>query len=275
MKRVSWKTKISAGIILSFLSIVSIEGQGRPPQDLGKNQWIVAIQFGTAMIGTEMTPGLQALKSEFNNQPGASFDFSLSHTLFNHWEFGVDIERNYLNGNSALPGFSANGVHPRFMDIYPQPVYYQTVSTSYYTFARYYFRPFPAMSWSKSRLDPFVGFGVGANCFKTLLNYETMPPGASTDNIFLKGQGWNPMPGSSARYNIGTGVRIDFKSKLNLLLSFDIDLINSDCLDAVHNYDASGKRLNAFTLLTRLRMGVILPISHLLRKGRPYMPWTP
>ena len=262
--------------LLSFLfTFLFIPGPANPPGELGTNQWVLSLQAGLAAIGTEMTPGLEALQNEFNHHPGVSFDLALSHTLFKHWEVGANFERNYLSGDSKLPDFSAAGVHPRFMVLYQQPVYYQTVSTSYYFFTRYYLRPFPKVNWNVVRFDPFLEFGLGANRFKTALNYRTVPQGAPSADIFVKGQTWNPMPGSSARYNIGTGTRINFKSSLNFIFSLDLDLINSDCMDAVHNYDASGTRLNAFTLLPRFRLGVVIPISNSLHGGTPYLPWAP
>lgn len=268
--------KLSRNLWLIFLfSLVPVTIFANPPGELSRKQWVIAVQSGTAMILTELTPDLSTLKNEFKHQPGLSFDFSLSRTMGSHWEPGINLSINHFNGKSALPEFSANGHHYRFMELYQLPVQYQTASFSLYAFMRYYFRKYPTKRSEKIRIDPFAEFGVGGNHFKTEISYQQIPPGETSAIIFEKGQGINPLPGSSAQYTFGTGARMNFKKEWNLLISLNMDMVNSDCMDAVHNYDLQGNRNNAKTLLARLKIGVTIPITNPLKTTRQYLPWAP
>lgn len=268
--------KLSRNLWIIFLfSFFPVTISANPPGELSRNQWVVAVQSGTAMILTEFTPDLRTLKNEFDHQPGLALDFSLSRTMGSHWEPGINLSINHFNGKSALPEFSANGYHYRFKDLYQLPVQYQTASYSLYIFMRYYFRNYPTKRAEKIRIDPFAEFGIGGNNFKTEISYQQVPPGETSAKIFVKGQGINPLPGSSAQYTLGTGARMNFKKDWNLLLSFNLDMVNSDCMDAVHNYDPQGNSNHAKTILGRLKVGVIIPITNPLKTTHQYLPWAP
>ncbi|HKJ42190.1 MAG TPA: hypothetical protein VKA27_08845 [Sunxiuqinia sp.] len=260
--------------ILILLFIHSFKSHAHPPGELAQNQWVIAFQAGSAMMLTEVAPDFSSISNEFNHQPGLALDFAVSHTLGSHWEPGFDLSINHLSGTSPLPDFSAIGIHARFINLNQLPVIYQTASTSGYAFIRYYFRAYPKGMSTKMRIDPFFEVGVGVNHFKTKLNYQQTPSGESTSLIFEKGQGRNLIPGSSAQYTMGTGTRINFRKAWNLLLSLDMDVINSDCVDAVHNYDSQGNRIHARAILPRLKIGVIIPITNPLRTTNTYLPWS-
>jgi hypothetical protein len=260
-----------AGLILCCSGIA----KSNPPGEIGQNQWIISFQPGINGIVTEFTPSLSFLENEFNHDPAFSFDIALSHTLGKHWETGVNLTLSKLKGSSDLPDFSAFGNHAAFLSLYQAPVNYETESKSLYAFIRYYFREFTSLSRNNIRIDPFVEMGIGANQFKTQLNYDEVPTGEASPNIFMKGQGYNPLPGSSAQYTAGTGTLINFKHNWNLILSFNMDLINSDVMDAVHNYTSKGDRNHAKTLVTRFKVGVTIPLSGPVQQSNYYMPWAP
>ncbi len=268
--------RIKIRILLTGIIICcSGVAKSNPPGEIGKNQWIISFQPGINGIASEFTPSLSFLENEFSHEPAFSFDMALSHTFGKRWETGVNLTLSKLKGSSDLPVFSAFGNHAAFLSLYQAPVNYETESKSLYGFIRYYFREFTSLSKKKNRIDPFVEMGIGANQFKTQLNYDEVPAGEASPNIFKKGQGYNPLPGSSAQYTAGAGTLINFKQNWNLILSFNMDLINSDVMDAVHNYTSEGDRNHAKTLLTRLKVGVAIPLSNSVQRSDYYMPWAP
>lgn len=268
-------TKINLFVILFFITAYAI---AKPPKQ-NNNQWAISIRTGMALFLSEYSSGF--LENEFKHQPGYVFNFDITRTLGKHWEPGIKFSLYHISGESELPEFSANGVHSAFSRLYQVPVEYKTDSRSFSVFCRYYFREFPDKSKDKIRFDPFVELGGGINIFTTELSYQSNPISSLSPVIFQKGTGDRPTPGDAVQYNVGAGTRLRFNKTWDLLTSFNMEVIDYGCLDAVHNYDKSGERINAKGIIAKFMIGVIIPISNRVssktsRNSRSvYLPWAP
>lgn len=258
-----------------ILQVLTTQAQKADHQHRPK-QWLLTVEAGSSVGLAEYSYDLSSLDKEFSHQPGLAASLSLARTLGTRWELGGTFSFNQLRGNSPSPEFSANGIHHEFMELYNQPVSYQTESTSALCFIRYYFKKWTNKGPGKGlHLNPFIKAGVGYNRFKTQLNYDQTPPGAANPVIYKKGQGYNKLPGSSAQYSLGTGTRLSVNNGIDFLLSFTMDMINSDCIDAVHNYRDNGEAYQAFTVIPSLKLGVSIPLNREVSPFERYMPWAP
>ncbi|MDD3853892.1 MAG: hypothetical protein PHD40_09615 [Syntrophomonadaceae bacterium] len=175
-----------------------------------------------------------------------------------------------------MPDFSANGNHSSFNDLYDWPVEYVTVSTALSATVKYHLRKLPANSTKTIRLDPFVELGAGVIYFFTQLGYTNPPPAVPEAIIFGKGTGKKPRsePGNVMQATAGLGTEIDLPQNISLILSVNADIVNYECLDAVHNYAADGERIAARTIVGKIMAGIIVPFGS--RDRRPgSTPWSP
>ena len=226
------------------------------------NQWVLSGRTGIAWLMSELTPDFQLLSNEFRHHPGLVLDFTIGGTLGSNWEPGINFSIYQLSGESSTPDFSANGFHHSFMELYQLPVEYATVSTSLSAYCRYYFMGSSQRSRSTIQLQPYAEIGGGINYFFTELGYKILPEGLSSNLIFHKGtQKAGPGPGNVVQFQTGLGAKVVFPADLNLIFSLNADIVNYDCMDAVHNY-TNEKRNHAFSIVPKFLIGVIIPLSN-------------
>jgi len=264
-------------IFFPWLSVNIIHATPSLKSKNNNNQWHISGRTGTAWLQYEIGSDMALLKKEFTHQPGLAIDLGISRTLGRSWEPGILISIFRLSGESDLPEFSANGNHSSFITLYQMPVEYVTVSTSLSAYCRYHFRSFSKRTTTTVSLNPFAELGGGINYFFTQLGYQTTPEGENSSIIFRKGTGEKPrtQPGNVAQISLGLGTKIEMPRNLTLIFSLNTDIINYDCLDAVHNY-TDGKRNHASSVVPRIMAGVCVPIGNKGRSGGgdSHLPWA-
>lgn len=263
-------------IIISVLATGIIHA-GTPVKNDDQAQWLITGRIGTGWLLKEITTDFIILDNEFNHTPGLAIDLSLSRTYGEKWEPGIMLSIYSLTGESDLPLFSANNFHSAFSNLYQAPVKYITVSTSLSAYCRYYPIKHSKKNTKQIRLNPYVELGTGINYFFTEVGYKTTPSGTTSPVIFQKGTGEKPRthPGNVAEISLGLGTKIELPSDLNMILGLNTDIVNYDCLDAVHNYYEDGERTHAKGIVPRIMIGVVVPISNKSRSGSSHLPWGP
>jgi len=246
-----------------------------PPGGMGGHQWIVSGRTGTAWLLKEVSRDFTFLNNELSHKAGLALDLSISRTIGKSWEPGILFSVASLSGEADLPDFSANGLHPSFISLYQAPVAYSATSTALSGFMRYHFRKFEKTR-NTIRFDPYAELGGGVNYFFTQLAYKNPPDGENDSVIFGKGTGEKPRtaPGNVAQISLGIGTRIEMPQNMNLIFSINTDVVNYDCLDAVHNY-TDGERNHASSIVPRLMIGVSVPLGGKSRSGGDsHLPWS-
>jgi hypothetical protein len=264
-------------IFFPWLSINIIHASPFLKSKNNNNRWHFSGRTGTAWLLKEISRDFIFLDNEFRHQPGLALDLGISRTLGRSWEPGILINIFRLSGENDLPEFTANGNHSSFITLYQMPVEYVTVSTSLSAYCRYHFIDLSKRTTTTVSLDPFAELGGGINYFFTQLGYQTTPEGENSSIIFRKETGEKPKthPGNVAQISLGLGTKIEMPRNLTLVFSLNTDIINYDCLDAVHNY-TDGKRNHASSIIPRLMAGVCVPIGGKGRSGGgdSHLPWS-
>jgi hypothetical protein len=271
--------KISRIILSGILFIVSLSlnstaGTSSKPKN---NSWTASVSGGVAQLVSEFTNDFQFLENEFQHNPGWALNINIGRTFGNHWEPGISLGVYKLSGTAEQADFTANGIHSSFKEIYPGiPVEYDNISSSLLFFMRYYFKEFSNHKQNGLRLDPYAEIGGGMNVFATELFYQTTPPGKEHPVIFQKS---GPNKGNVGQLSVGMGTQVGFGSSWKLTVSLNADWINYDCLDGVHNYNNEGERNHAKDIVSRLMVGMVIPIGAASggnsSSGNEYLPWSP
>jgi len=237
------------------------------------NIWEVTGEFGMVGLWMEMDGITSRLAPEFNDNPGYSFGVSLSRTVGLHWKPNFSMLFYHFTGDNNYPVFSAEGNQPDFNDLARKPVEYKTDMGAFLLGIRYYPLEFTRPHYKWWRIDPYLEVQLGLNVLSTELRYKTLPEGKTTTLIFEKGKGDPARPAAIiGQYSCGGGTELSFNHDWKLLLSFNLDFVNYDCLDAVHNYTPSGDKISVMTVVPRLMVGITIPIA----KKRPaYRMWAP
>jgi hypothetical protein len=266
---------ILSGILFTVIfSLDSIAGSSSKPKN---NKWNASVSGGVAQLVSEFTNDFQFLESEFQHNPGWALNINIGRTIGNHWEPGISFGVYKLSGTAEQADFTANGIHASFKDIYPGiPVEYDNISSSLLFFMRYYVREFSNQKHNRIRFDPYAEIGGGMNIFATELFYQTTPPGKERPVIFQKA-GNNK--GNVGQMSVGLGTQVGFGSKWKLTVSLNTDWVNYDCLDGVHNYNNEGERNHAKDIVSRLMVGMVIPIGVASGGGisseNEHYPWSP
>jgi hypothetical protein len=272
IKKIKSYVKLNVCLLLLMQSIFLSNAVSASKPD--NSQWVLTGRTGFAWLMNEITPDFKFLSNEFRHQPGLVLDFSVGRTLGNNWEPGINFNVYRLSGESSIPDFSANGLHHSFMNLYQLPVEYVTVSTSLSAYCRYYFIGSSQKSRLTIQFQPYVEIGGGVNYFFTELGYKIPPEGSASHLIFNKGtQDSGSGPGNVAQFITGLGTKAVLPGNLSLIVSLNADLVNYDCMDAVHNY-TNGKRNHAFSIVPKFLIGVYVPLSNKNISNR-HMPWSP
>jgi hypothetical protein len=246
-----------------------------------KNKWSLYASTGLAIFSREFSKEFVFLEKEFSHNPGIAFDIHIGHTLGKRWEPAIKFTLFNLSGEAGLPEFSANGYHTAFKGtLYAMPVEYKTVSSSFTGIIRFYFREIPGKNIQNIRIDPFIEVGAGSNYFTSKVYYKTIPPGQTSAIIFQKGIGNQIPPTNVIQANLGMGTKIGNPSTWHMVLTYNADIVNYACLDAVHNY-TDGIRNHAKGIVSRFMAGIVIPlggINSVKYSGsgtNEHLPWSP
>lgn len=266
---------ILSGILFTFIfSLNSIAGSSSKPKN---TRWTASVSGGVAQLVREFTNDFQFLENEFQHNPGWALNLNVGRRLGKRLEPGISFGVYKLSGTAEQADFTANGIHASFKDIYPGiPVEYDNISSSLLLFMRYYFREFSNQKYNRVRFDPYAEISGGMNIFATELFYQTTPPGKDRPVIFQKS---GPNKGIVGQLSVGLGTQVGFGSKWKLTVSLNTDWVNYDCLDGVHNYNNEGERNHAKDIVSRLMVGMVIPIGAASggnsSSGNDYFPWSP
>jgi hypothetical protein len=208
----------------------------------------VAVKSGPSQLITEF--GSEGAKNEFNNQAGLSYAIEISKQLSPYWESGFEFGSTVLRGKADSPDFSAFGNHPSFTPPFTDPVFYRNKLLSS--------RAFVQFNGFRGKRDylllPFVRAGVGLLEYKSELRYND---GREKDLIFGKRvEDFKDAVMSTAVYNVSPGVRLSLTAKIKLMAALNLNLVNYDFLDVVHNYNKAGERVHAVGLYTDFWIGI-------------------
>lgn len=270
----STKKQSIKSIITGIFFLLSGQVIALPPKNTYQNIWAFSLQGGTAMFISEITPGFQFLKNEFQHRPELTYDLAVSRTIGERWESGARLGFYKLTGIAENPSFSAIGNFSRFNNLYEGiPVEYNNLSSSLLFIVRYHFYDFKDRHEKQLQLNPFIELGGGMNIFASEVEYQTLPPGFNRKSIFIKA-GNNK--GNVGQVSIGIGSKVNFGKALDLFVTLNTDWVNYDCADGVHNYNSNGERIHAETIVMRLMAGIIIPLRMNIYYNRPgTLPFSP
>ena len=219
-----------------------------------------------------MYPDFNSINTEFKNNLGYTANIAFTKVFVKRLETGLGLDVSSFKGKNLSPEFSANGFHNDFIPPVTKAVKYSTQLLTPLFIARYHFREISPPKRGRYYLNGFIEAKVGIAFLFTELAYVAPQPDQS---IFVKGKGRQPVPGFNALYSVGTGFRIDIDRKWGVLAIFDINMVNYDCLDAVHNYTISGSRLDLKGTYTRLMIGMSYSLNtKKIKKTPTNYPWT-
>ncbi len=236
------------------------------------NKWEVSGQFGTCGLLFEMRGLTSKLPNEFNHKPGYTFGLSLSRTVRLHWKPSLDMYFYHFTGDNDNPAFSAIGKNSDFEDFVKAPVEYKTDMGAMMVGIRYYLWKFTKPEYKKLSLNPYLELQAGLNVLSTELRYKN-PPAGEASLIFEKGKGDPARPAAViGQYSCGGGTEINLHHDWKLSVGLNLDFVNYNCVDAVHNYYSSGKEIHTMDVVPRLMVGVIIPVW---QRKQGYKIWAP
>lgn len=214
----------------------------------------IGAQFGASKLQTETN--FSESFHEFYNTSGATYNIELSKYLNPKWEIGAQVDFSVLKGDNNNPDFSANDKHDAMSPGIEKPVKYHNKLTGQNFFFRYYFTP----NNVQSGFTPFVRAGVGYINYLSEFNYKDPSNGGGDDVIFGKGSE-NGSKLSTAVYIVGAGFKTSINGNWFLLTTFDLNFVDYDFLDVVHNYDPKGNRMKLIGVYSQIKVGILYTTS--------------
>ena len=192
---------------------------------------------------------------EFDNQPGFGYGIEISKQLSANWEIGAEFLMATLKGEAASPDFSAIGYHHSMMTPITDPVEYKSQLFSKKIFVQYNF----ILNSHKNNTNPFIRAGIGVLPYKSELRYKD---DRSDAIIFGKKVGdYEESKVSTAVYTLCPGIRTKVSSGVEFMAAVNLNMVNYDFLDVVHNYDEKGNRLDLKGIYADVMVGIILLIN--------------
>ena len=255
---------------LGFLSVFA--NAASPGGSYFPDKWEISGQVGTSKMLFELRGLTSRLPKEFKHKPGYTFGLSLSRTVRLHWKPSFSMYFYHFSGDNDNPVFSAIGKNADFDDFVRAPVEYKTDMWAVMLGTRYYLWEFTRPEYKKLSLNPYLELQVGLNFLSTVLGYKD-PPAGRAGLIFEKGKG-DPMRPATVigQYSFGGGTEINLHHSWKLSVGWNFDFIDYNCVDAVHNYYSSGEEIYTMDVVSRLMVGIIIPV----RKKKPgYKIWAP
>lgn len=240
--------------ILLFISWGSAAQIGKHRHENTKGLSLT-VKAGGSMLVTEIYSDFSGSVNEFYNQPGPGFGAELTKYLSGNLEAGADLSFSWLRGNNLAPDFTANGICHYMLEPVTEPVQYTTRLYGPKIFARYHFLP----AHKKQPFNLYLKAGAGILFYESELFYKYR-----TENkfIFGKGLGENKTTQvSNAVYVLGSGVCYNVGPRVAFNTSLNLNFVNYDFLDMVHNYDEAGNRRKITGLFSELSIGITIQLE--------------
>ncbi|MCG6190402.1 hypothetical protein [Maribellus maritimus] len=233
-------------IVYLLLSLVlNTRAQKNPASDIR-----ITGEFVVSQMMTEFQKGFSGSVNEFDNQPGVGFGFELSKQFTKNWEAGVAFTLSTLNGEATSPDFSATGFHASMQEPFTEPIVYKSQLFAQKIYVQYNI----VLRTHYNTTNPFIRAGFGYVPYRSQLRYR--------DNwhsgvIFGKGvEEYENNKMSTAVYTITPGIRTKISKQLELLAAINLNMVNYDFLDVVHNYSVEGERLQMIGVYADFMIGV-------------------
>ncbi len=240
--------------LVALILLLSLNGSA---QNTFLSGWNIGAKFGTSRMIGEFPNDFSEAINEFDYKMGFAVDAELSKTISNHFEIGFEINRSTLSGETQDPSFSAQGNHSAFMEPLTDPVEFENKLSGQKFFFRYYFKNLDETEGFK--FSPFIRAGLGFLHYNSKVKYIDAP---DNDLIFGKGNSNYNNELSTAVYVIGTGFRTEINDRFYLMAAADLNFVNYDFIDVVHNYNDNGDRLELLGMYTDLKIGIFYIISN-------------
>lgn len=238
-------------LIISWESTAQI-GKHRHENTKGLN---LSLKAGGSMLITEIYSDFSGAVNEFHHQPGPGFGAELSKYFSGNIEAGTELSFSWLRGGNHAPRFSANGICHYMTEPVTEPVQYTTRLYGPKIFARYHFLP----RLKESPVNLYLKAGVGILFYESELFYKYR-----TENkfIFGKGLGENKTTQvSNVVYILGSGFCYNVGPRVKFITSLNLNFVNYDFLDMVHNYDEAGNRRQITGLFSELNIGITIQLE--------------
>jgi hypothetical protein len=216
----------------------------------------VGAKVGISKLLGEIPFKFSETVNEFDNKVSFASAIEISKYISPRWEIGTDIEFTTLNGSTANPEFSAEGIQLGIPKEITEPVEYNNKLIGPIIFFRYFFKPV----FSESAFNPFIRAGGGFMGYNSKFKYIDAP---DDDLLFGKGtEGYTKL--STPVFVVGTGFKTSVTTKFYIITSVDFNMVNYDFLDVVHNYDTNNdERQDMIGLYTEIKIAVFYKFSKL------------
>jgi len=218
-----------------FLFIISFNVNSQPwNYEKVLENYLIFVNAGTSTVVTEYKRDWSGIINEMHHRSWYSYALGISKSFTQNWDFGYEYEFCFLKGFQDNPDFSAyryGHYKISLMDI--KPVIYHTRVKCHNFVATYHFN-----NYKGKRFIPFVYVKLGGSKLFSELMY------ASDYKLIFAKIGWKEnMPDASVyivNFNVGAGLGLEWviDQNLSINLKTDINHINDDNLDGVHNFDA-------------------------------------
>lgn len=233
---------------LAFILIIFPISNSGYSQSFSESGINLGVKIGGAKLLGEIPNNFSQIINEFDNKTGISSSFELSKNVSPRWEIGAEVGYSKLMGSTNSPEFSAEGNQPGIPEEINEPVEFINKLFGMNLFFQYFFK----QANTESVFIPFARSGGGVLNYFSSFKYIDAP---EDKLIFGKGsEGYTKL--STPVFFIGTGFKSAFSSKFYMVTSIDFNLTDYDFLDAVHNYDSNGNRLELIGLYTEFKIGI-------------------
>ncbi len=212
------------------------------------------IKMGGSKLMGEIPKGATGIINEFDNKTGFAFAFEISKYLSPRWEIGVDFMNSNLNGSTYNPRFSAEGLQAGIPYEINDPVEYENKLVGQNIYFRYFFKPHSSQSF----FIPFVKAGGGYLNYTSKFKYID-----AAEDVLLFGKGKEGYTDlSTPMFVFGTGIKTTISRNFYLLTTVNINMVNYDFLDVVHNYGEDKNRQQITGIYTDFKIGAFYSIGN-------------
>jgi hypothetical protein len=207
-------------------------------------------KFAVSQMMVELNKNFSEGVNEFDNQPGLGFGVEISKQFTPNWEIGAEFILSTLYGEAVTPDFSAIGNHASMMEPFTEPLVYKNQLFGQKIFVQYNF----VLNSFYNVTNPFLRAGIGYVPYRSQLRFR--------DNwhqgiIFGKGlEEYEKNKMSTAVYTVTPGIRTKISSHMELMATINLNVVNYDFLDVVHNYNEAGERLQMKGIYVDFEVGI-------------------
>jgi hypothetical protein len=243
------KKTIIKHIILSIIFLI-----GGVNEIFSQSLINAGIKLGGSKLLGEYPAGGPGMINEFDNKTGFAYALEISKYLSDRWEIGIDFTTSNLKGDTYDPDFSAEGIQAGIPSQIIDPVEYENKLFGQNIYFRYFFKPVD----SEGLFMPFVKAGGGYINYTSKFKYIDA---ADDDLLFGKGkEGYTDL--STPVFLLGTGFKTTISPNLYILGTLDLNLVNYDFLDVIHNYSDDNKRHQITGVFTEFKIGIFYSLTN-------------